>query len=253
MVAISTLLLVVAVSLLLTRVATVILIATGMSREAARFQARSAFSTAGFTTRESEEVVDHPVRRRVIMTLMLLGSAGTVAVISTLILGFGSNGGGGQRWWRILELVIGMMALVTLSRSRWVDRRLTGGIRTILRRFTDIEARDLASLLDLAGDYAVSELAICEGDWVAGRTLGELELRDEGAVVLGLTRASGRYVAAPTAGTRVAPGDVLVVYGRGSLLDELDDRRAGAAGDLAHQRAVAEQDRLERDEQDAAA
>ena len=81
MVAISTLLLVVAISLLITRVATVILTATGMSRESARFQARSAFSGSGFTTRESETVVDHPVRRRVIGTLMLLGSAGTVAVI----------------------------------------------------------------------------------------------------------------------------------------------------------------------------
>jgi hypothetical protein len=251
--AISTLLVVVAVSLLLTRVATVILIATGMSREAARFQARSAFSTAGFTTRESEEVVDHPVRRRVIMTLMLLGSAGTVAVISTLILGFGSNGGGSARWWRILELVLGLMALLYLSRSRWIDRRLTNGIRRLLRRFTDIEARDLASLLDLAGDYAVSELAVTAGDWVAGRTLGELKLRDEGAVVLGLTRASGRYVAAPTAATRVAPGDVLVVYGRGSLLCELDHRRAGVAGDRAHRRAVREQQRLESGEDSDAA
>ncbi len=66
MAAITTLLVVVAVSLLITRVATVILTATGMSREAARFQARSAFSTAGFTTRESEAVVDHPIRRKVI-------------------------------------------------------------------------------------------------------------------------------------------------------------------------------------------
>jgi hypothetical protein len=248
-VAISTLLLVVAVSLLLTRVATVVLIATGMSREAARFQARSAFSTSGFTTRESEQVVDHPIRRRVVMTLMLLGSAGTVAVISTLILGFGSRGGG-RAWWRILELVVGLMALVYLSRSRWVDRRLTNVIRALLRRFTTIEARDLASLLDLAGDYAVSELAVTDGDWVAGRTLGELELRDEGAVVLGVTQASGRYVAAPTAGTRVRPGDVLLVYGRGSLLCELDRRRSGPDGDRAHQHAVEEQERLERADAD---
>ena len=250
MVAISTLLLVVAVSLLLTRVATVILIATGMSREAARFQARSAFSTAGFTTRESEAVVEHPVRRRVVMTLMLLGSAGTVAVVSTLIVGLGSSGGGGARWWRILELVVGLMALVYLSRSRWVDRKLTSAIRAALRRFTTLQASDLASLLDLAGDHTVSELAVNSGDWLADRSLGSLELRDEGAVVLGLTRADGRYVAAPSAGTRVGVGDVLIVYGRGALLRELDHRPAGAAGDQAHARAVAEQVRLENDEAD---
>jgi hypothetical protein len=61
--ALTSLLLVVTFSLLITRVATVILTATGMSRQAARFQARSAFTGAGFTTSESEQVVDHPVRR----------------------------------------------------------------------------------------------------------------------------------------------------------------------------------------------
>jgi TrkA family protein len=243
-VAISSLLLVVAVSLLLTRVATVILIATGMSREAARFQARSAFSTAGFTTRESEDVVNHPVRRRVVMNLMLLGSAGTVAVITTLILGLNHHGSG-RPWWRILELVIGLLALVYISRSRWVDRRLTSLIRSMLRRFTSIQIGDLASLLDLAADYTVSELSVADGDWVAGHRLGELHLRDEGAVVLGMTRPNGHYVPAPTARTQVAPGDVLVVYGRCSLLAELDNRRAGRTGDQAHLRAVTDQQRLD--------
>jgi len=71
MAAIISLLIVVALSLLITRVATVALTLTGMSREAARFQARSAFSGVGFTTRESEQVMQHPVRRRIILLLIL--------------------------------------------------------------------------------------------------------------------------------------------------------------------------------------
>ncbi|HUW03445.1 MAG TPA: hypothetical protein VMW08_13900, partial [Acidimicrobiales bacterium] len=66
-------------SLLVTRVATVMLTLTGMSRESARFQARSAFSGTGFTTTESESVVNHPVRRRIILSLILLGNAGIVS------------------------------------------------------------------------------------------------------------------------------------------------------------------------------
>jgi Trk K+ transport system NAD-binding subunit len=244
-VAISTLLLVVVISLLITRVATVVLTATGMSRESARFQARSAFTGSGFTTRESETVVDHPLRRKVIATLMLLGNAGIVAAVSSTILGFNPHDVG-HNWWRVLELVLGLLVLVTVSRSRWVDRRLTEAISHLLRRYTQLPTRDIAGLLDLSGDYSVSELMVSDGDWIAGRSLGELGLRDEGVVVLGLTRKDGRYLAAPTGHTGVVPGDILVVYGRSELLNELDDRPAGRVGDVAHEAAILRQERIER-------
>jgi hypothetical protein len=245
--AITTLLVVVAVSMLITRVATVILTATGMSREAAKFQARSAFSTAGFTTRESEAVVDHPVRRKVIGTLMLLGSAGLVAVVSTAILGLG-HGSSDTQGWRILELVLGLLSLVWLSRNRWVDRWLTRAITWMLGRFTDLPTRDISSLLDLNGGYSVHEMAIRDGDWVANKSLGKLALRDEGVVILALTRKDGRRVATPTGNTMLKPGDVLLVYGRDELLCELDDRPAGPLGDAAHEDAVATQGRAESEE-----
>ena len=91
MVALITVLGVVAVSLLVTRIATVVLATTGMSRENARFQARSALSGAGFTTCASEAVVRHPVRRRVIFTLMLLGSGGMVTALASLVISFGGR------------------------------------------------------------------------------------------------------------------------------------------------------------------
>lgn len=88
MVAIGTLLLIVFMSLLVSRIATVALMFTGLSKESARFQARSAFTGAGFTTSESELIVQHPVRRRIIMMLMFLGNAGLITVIATLMTGF---------------------------------------------------------------------------------------------------------------------------------------------------------------------
>ena len=60
MIAVATLLVLLVAALLVTRVATVALRATGLSEEAAALQARSAFSGVGFTTEESEDIVRHP-------------------------------------------------------------------------------------------------------------------------------------------------------------------------------------------------
>lgn len=81
MVAIAAVLTIVTISVLVTRVAATALETTGVSAELAHFQARSAFTGVGFTTSEAEAVVDHPVRRRIMLVLMLTGNAGLVSVV----------------------------------------------------------------------------------------------------------------------------------------------------------------------------
>ena len=232
---------IVVLSLLITRFAVLVLVVTGLSRESARFQARSALTGSGFTTSESEAVVDHPVRRRAIMRLMLIGNAGIVTVVASLVLSF-RGGSGDERLVRAAVLVAGLALLWWLSRRDWVDRRLTALMARFLRS-RGLDARDYARLLDLSGDYAVAELKVQPGDWVAGRTLADLRLRDEGLVVLGIHRDGG-YVGVPDPHARVEDGDTLVLYGRTGRVAELDDRRRGASGDRAHEQARAEQRRV---------
>jgi TrkA-C domain len=238
--AIGSLLLIIAVSLVVTRVATVVLTATGLSREVARFQARSAFTGAGFTTSESEEIVGHPLRRRVVMGLMLLGNAGIVASVGSLMVGFTRGHSGNDELIKIGELATGLLAIVWISRSSIVDRRLNELIRLALHNWTDVETRDRADLLELADDYAVTELVVADGEWVASRTLADLSLRDEGIAVLGVTRG-GVYTGTPKGDTCVEPGDTLVLYGLGEALAELDCRPAGAEGERRHAIAVTRQ------------
>jgi Trk-type K+ transport system membrane component len=123
---------IVVLSLLITRFAVLVLVVTGLSRESARFQARSALTGSGFTTSESEAVVDHPVRRRAIMRLMLIGNAGIVTVVASLVLSF-RGGSGDERLVRAAVLVAGLALLWWLSRRDWVDRRLTALMARFLR------------------------------------------------------------------------------------------------------------------------
>ena len=138
MLGIISLLIVVTLSILITRIATIALTHTGLSRQAARFQARSALTGAGFTTTESEKVVNHPVRRRIVMLLMLVGNAGIVTGMASLILTFLHQGNGGGLGFplKLAVLIVGVTALWLLAASPWVDRHLSNLIELMLRRYT---------------------------------------------------------------------------------------------------------------------
>jgi len=250
MIAIVSLLVVLTLSILVTRIASVALTHTGLSRESAKFQARSAFTGVGFTTTESEKVVNHPIRRRILLLLMLLGNAGVVTAVSSLILSFVNLDGTGTLVWRIVLLVTGIVLLWTFASSRWVDQRISNLVSKALKRYTQLGIQDFAKLLHLAGDYQVTELQVKSGDWMAGKTLSELGLRNEGIMVLGLTRLDGRYIGAPDGGTAIDENDVLILYGRAGVLKDLDDRKPGFMGFVAHQQQVADQQKVARKEKE---
>ncbi|HVE46506.1 MAG TPA: TrkA C-terminal domain-containing protein [Acidimicrobiales bacterium] len=228
-------------SLLITRIATIALTATGMPQPSARFQARSALSGVGFTTSESEAVVSHPARRRIIMALMLVGSVGLATSIAGVLAGLaGGTPDAGDRISRAVVLFAGLVAVYAVSTSKWVDRRLSKLIGRGLARFTDLDVRDYAALLHIYGEYEVKEMLATPDSWITGRTLGELRLRDEGVLVLGIVRADGSYLGVPTRHTRIEPGDTAILYGSDDTFAELTCRRAGPAGDESHRRAVEE-------------
>ena len=244
MISIVTLLIVLTLSILLTRIATVALTHTGLSRESAKFQARSAFTGVGFTTNESEKVVNHPIRRRILLMLMLLGNAGIVTAVSTLIVSFVNLNQSDSLLWQIGLLFTGLLILWSLASSRWVDRHLSNIISTLLNKYSTISVQDFSKLLHLAGEYQVNELQVRRHDWLADKTIAELGLRDEGVIVLGITRSDGTYLGAPDGETRILLNDVLILYARASVMQQLDQRDAGADGDREHQKEVIEQKKI---------
>lgn len=244
MLAIFSVLLIIALSILVTRVAAVALTHTGLSRDAARFQARSAFTGVGYTTTEAERVTRHPVRRRIAMTLMLLGNAGIVTVIASLVLGVVDPADAGPGLWvRVLVLGGGVVGLWLLAASPLVDRWLSRLISLALDRWTEIEVRDYAQLLHLTDDYGVRELRVGSDDWLVDSSLADLSLRDEGVIVLGIEREDGSYVGAPRGETVVEAGDLLILYGRAEALNGLDRRPKGEEGDRRHRESVEEEER----------
>lgn len=244
MLSILSLLLVLFLSLLITRIATVALTHTGLSRESARFQARSAFTGTGFTTSESENIVTHPVRRRIILLLMLFGNAGVAAVLTSLIITFVGTVSGTALTIKVVLLLSGVVALWVVASSHWIDRQLSRIIEYALSRYTRLEVKDYASLLHLAGEYKVSEMHVDPKGWLSNRSLRQLKLRDEGLLVLGVERIGGKFIGTPNGDTVLQEGDSIIIYGRDSIVAELSQRQRGVTGNIEHWQEVSKTERV---------
>lgn len=245
MLAIISLLIIISLSVLITRIASTALIHTGLSKESASFQARSAFTGVGFTTSESENIVNHPIRRKIIFILFFLGNVGLISTISSLILSFGST-----NTFQITILTAGLVVLWLLAQSEWIEEKLSHIINRLLNRYTTLDIHDYYSLLHLSDNYRVSRINIEDGDWLADKTLSKVKLRDEGVIVLGIKREDGDYIGAPRGQTKIYPGDTLLLYGRASLLESLDERAGNSAGDKEHDAAVIDQNEILADQED---
>jgi K+/H+ antiporter YhaU regulatory subunit KhtT len=242
MIGIISLLVILVLSVLITRIATVALTHTGLSRSSAKFQARSAITGVGFTTAESEKVVNHPLRRRILLALMLLGNAGIITAISSLIIGFVDRSGGSSLRLRVIILAAGITGLWMLTTSSYLESRLANIISWIMGKSSSVEVYDFSSMLHLAGEYRISEIGISGDHWLCGRTLSESGLRQEGLVVLGITRADGTYIGSPQPDTRIKKDNTLILYGRTKSIRKLKKRKEGELGNLEHEESKRDQD-----------
>jgi hypothetical protein len=217
------------------RIATSILKFTGLSNDVAFFQARSAFTGTGYTTKESEIVVNHPLRRRVILLLMYVRNIGFITVVSSIILSFFDTQNTEDFFMRIAWLVGGTLVLIIISRIKLIDVILSKLVEVSMKRWKRIYVQDYESILHLAGEFEVVDCPVAEGSWLQNKTLAEMQLIEEGVLVLGVTRDDGYFVGIPKGSTRIYALDRVILYGREDLLRKIGKRKKGPEGDKEHQ------------------
>jgi hypothetical protein len=123
----------------------------------------------GYTTSEAEDAINHPVRRKIILWLMTFGNAGIITGISSLVLGF-IDAEVDESALRATTLALGLLALVLLTRWRWLARPFDRFTRWALARWTSLDTRDLAGMLRFGHDFGIVEIYAHSGDWMAGRS-----------------------------------------------------------------------------------
>ena len=223
MYAVATFLVVAVITLVFGQLATGALIATGVPPEVAAFQARSAFSGAGFTTTEAENVVNHPLRRRIIATTMFVGSLGTPTLVVTVLLGFIAPGPGSTTE-RTLVLVTATVGLAMLLLNRPIRRVLVRlGHRYTRRRLVPALGGAADEILTLGDDFVIDAIRIATDPGPSTRSLRALAHAFPGCTVLGIRRP-GEYLGEPPVDVELAAGDELIVYGRRAAVEALLER-----------------------------
>ena len=215
MIALAWLLIIAVASLLIVRLGTTALTLTGLPRETAEFQAYSAFFGVGFTTRESEQVVNHPVRRRIMKHLILAGQVGLTSVIVPLVVTFVNVKSVGEGIEQLGMIVVSLGLLWLATNTHLFKSLVDLSVKLAFRRAGIFrQALDHEVLLRLDAGFTVSEVVLERDHPLVGQTLADIKLTEQGIVVLGITRNDGIYVGVPRSETVCRPLDVLLVYGR---------------------------------------
>ena len=199
-------------SFFIVRVGAVALELTGMDRPKARFQALSAFTGTGFTTRESEMIVGHHRRRKIVTILMILGNAGVISVIASFVLSLVTTRGIIDPSLILLGIILFVLIFYLVVTRKGLQQALTRKIRQKLISRMDLERVAIEEILHQAEGYSIAILEIIEGNKLVGSSLAGSGLRDRGIMVLSIER-SGMLVPAPLAKEEIEVGDRLVCYG----------------------------------------
>jgi hypothetical protein len=184
---------------------------TGLDAETARFQALSAFTRSGFTTRESELAVRHPVRRRIISILIILGNAGLVTIIGTFAASLVRESSG-SNFLYLSGVALGLVILARLTRRVFTHGRLHAYLRRAMAKTMGLRKEYPDEILYQARGYGLFRADICEESPLASRTLAESRLAEKGVIVLAIERDDG-LIPIPSAREPILAGDSIVCYG----------------------------------------
>jgi hypothetical protein len=209
-------LLVVSLSLLNERAGAILLMITGMDEKRARFQALSAFTRTGFTTKEAEMVMKDPRRRRIITWLIILGNAGLITVIVTATSSLVSATG----YWlgiNVAALLIGLVLVYIIARHTPLGNIWEKFVEKHIARSDLIEEAATEDLLHIMEGYGLQRVFITQDSPFIGQSLARVNTPENEFWIVGIERGKD-WISLPRSGETIQPDDQLVVYGELSHL-----------------------------------
>ncbi|MFJ7755420.1 TrkA C-terminal domain-containing protein [Peribacillus muralis] len=131
---------------------------TGLKSNVARFQVISMLTGTGFTTDESKSIIDHPVRRKISMFLILFGVFSLAVIISSISTLLSDD-------LRLTELtiIIGILVVLTVFiKSPFMNKRISAKMKSELYNHYELWEHPIEDILFLEDNDVVMEIDIYE-------------------------------------------------------------------------------------------
>ena len=223
--AFSLILAVVSVYMLTVEIFSVAFKLTGLATSKIRFQVASLFTSTGFTTNESELIVNDERRRKIAIACIYTGHIFSVVIMGLVINVFFSIttlvGSGASttytftEWYFIVFYVASaLFLLMVLIKIPPINRRFQKLLETIaINSSKKSRNTNIITVLDLYGKHAIAEVILNRlPDFAKEKTLFEMGLTKKFLInVLSIRR--GKRIIEVTKDTMFSKGDVLVIYG----------------------------------------
>ncbi|MCP1312171.1 TrkA C-terminal domain-containing protein [Paenibacillus tyrfis] len=189
-------------------IAVMLLIVTGLDNEIARFQAVSMLTSTGFTTKESELILRHPVRRKIGVFLILFGVFSLAVMISTLSNLLAQS----FRVPQLTGVTLGFGAVLLAIKNKRIVNSLKRRFHKHLKQEFELHELPIEEVLYFTGSDLFTGISIGKGSAMAGRGLRDVCCPKEDINVLFVQRGDTK-IRSGCLRLALQEGDILFVYG----------------------------------------
>jgi len=246
MTAFSFFLLAILLSYIVVRIGAIALRLTGLDWDTAKFQALSAFSRTGFTTHEAEKVVENPLRRRIVIWLIVIGNAGIISIMITMIRTFHIQVKEDLIQKAIYFLIIiAIFAIIyRLLTHRAFSTKIDNYIENYLRRHVTFKKLKWEQIFSQKEGFGIARVNIQKDNPYCGKTLEDSGFKHHKILVVAIDRGDD-FIPTPQGNEIIQPDDLLLCYGN---LENIKSELAGGGPDADKNNSLEAGDNIEEQE-----
>ncbi|MFC5647984.1 TrkA C-terminal domain-containing protein [Paenibacillus solisilvae] len=197
-------------------ISVVLMRATGLDKDISRFQVVSLLTSTGFTTKESELISDHPLRRRIGMFLILFGVFSFAVIVSAIA----NILAPGFRLSYMAVSACSLIAILLIVRTPVMTSYLSSKFNRSMERSFDVHELPIKDVLLLEESDHFAEVPVGPDSAYIGQKMSEVLPSDADLNLLYIKRGTVN-VRKEKHDTALEAGDVLYLYGNRHDFDVL--------------------------------